>query len=177
MYARIPPLSMGMPMSVRVRVYSHARLQGGCLETSFPLSLCIGLYLPTQSQASYRSASSSTSARRPSSGFDIDNTARMSSLQTGMPMSMTTMPTTMFSMTLSVKSSALHPGSQLLATLISLLAPSTSTSTSPALHVSLHSSPSSLPSPLLLFLLLLGSPSEIQEFSRSNSSFSLIVNE
>jgi len=31
------------------------------------------LYLPTQSQASYRSASLIPSARRPSSGFDVDN--------------------------------------------------------------------------------------------------------
>jgi len=37
---------------------------------------------------------------------------------------------------------ALHPGSQLVSTLISLLAPSTSTSTSLALHFSLHSPPS-----------------------------------
>ena len=78
-----------------------------------------------------------------------------------------TMPTTVFSMTLSSKSesSALHPGSQLLLTSISLLAPSTSTSTSLALHFSLHSAPSPLPSPLLHLLLLLGSPSEIQEFT------------
>jgi len=74
---------------------------------------------------------------------------------------------TVFSMTLSAKSSALHPGSQLLSTLISLLAPWTSASTSHALHFSLHSPPSPLPSPLLLLLLLLGSPSEIQEFSLS----------
>ena len=36
-----------------------------------------------------------------------------------------------------------------------------------ALHFSLHSPTSHLPSPLLLLLLLLGSPSEIQEFSLS----------
>jgi len=65
--------------------------------------------------------------------------ARMSSLQTGMPMyvrrlmTMTTMPTTVISMTLSAKSSALHSGSHLRSTLISLLAPSTPTSTSLAL--------------------------------------------
>jgi len=73
------------------------------------------------------------------------------------------------------KFSALHPGSQLLSTLISLLALSTSTTTSLALHLSLHSPPSPLPSPLLLLLLLLGNPSEIQEFSLSLwSSFSPI---
>ena len=44
---------------------------------------------------------------------------------------------------------------------------STSTTTSLALHFSLHSPPSLLPSPLLLLLLLLGSPSEIQQFSPS----------
>ena len=38
-----------------------------------PLSPGRGLYLPTQSQASYRSASSSPSARRPSSDFVVDN--------------------------------------------------------------------------------------------------------
>jgi len=70
-------------------------------------------------------------------------------------------------MTLSAKSSAFHPGSQLLSTLISLLAPSTSTTTLLALHFSLHSPPSPLPSPLLFLLLLLGSLSEIQEFSLS----------
>ena len=37
------------------------------------LSLGRGDYLPTQSQASYRSASSGPSARRPSSCFDVDN--------------------------------------------------------------------------------------------------------
>ena len=77
------------------------------------------------------------------------------------------MPTTVFSMTISAKSSPLHPGSQLLSTLISLLAPSASPTASHALHYFLHSCPSHLPSPLLLLLLLLGSPSEIQEFSLS----------
>ena len=37
---------------------------------SAPLSSARGNYLPTQSQASYHSASSSPSARHPSSGFD-----------------------------------------------------------------------------------------------------------
>jgi len=47
-----------------------------CLQASFvdsasaPPSSGRGTYLPTQSQASYHSASSSPSARRPSSGFD-----------------------------------------------------------------------------------------------------------
>ena len=43
------------------------------VSASIPLSPGRGLYLPTQSQASYRSASSSPSARRPSSSFDVDN--------------------------------------------------------------------------------------------------------
>jgi len=46
------------------------------VSTSIPLSpgrFGSRFYLPTQSQASYRSASSSPSARRPSSGFDVDN--------------------------------------------------------------------------------------------------------
>jgi len=77
-------------------------------------------------------------------------------------------------MTLSAKSSTLHPGSQLLPILIWLLVPSTSTSISLALHFSLHSPTSHLPSPLLFLLLLLGSPSEIHEFSLPESSFSPI---
>jgi len=40
---------------------------------SAPPSSGRGNYLPTQSQTSYHSASSSPSARRPSSGFDVDN--------------------------------------------------------------------------------------------------------
>jgi len=43
------------------------------VSASIPLSPGRGLYLPMQSQASYRSASSSPSARRPSSGFDVHN--------------------------------------------------------------------------------------------------------
>jgi len=49
------------------------QVQSRIVSASIPLSPGRGLYLPTQSQASYRSASSSTSARRPSSGFDVDN--------------------------------------------------------------------------------------------------------
>jgi len=77
------------------------------------------------------------------------------------------MPTTVFSMTISAKSSPLHPGSQLLSTLISLLAPAPSKSPPLVLHFSLPSPPPPLTSSLLLLLLLLGSPSEIQEFSLS----------
>ena len=148
---------------------------------SAPLSSGRGNYLPTQSQASYHSASSSPSARRPSSDFDgvnkeanvranvavvdghADVRARPITMMT-MPMTMTTMLTMVFSMTLSAKSPALHPGSQLLSILISLLASSTLTSTLLALHFSLHCP---LPSLLFLLLLLLGNPSEIQEFSLS----------
>jgi len=43
------------------------------VSTSIPLSPGRGLYLPMQSQAWYRSASLSPSARRPSFGFDVDN--------------------------------------------------------------------------------------------------------
>ena len=84
------------------------------------------------------------------------------------PMTRKTMPTTVISMTLSAKSSALHSESRLFSNLISLLALSTSMSTSPlALAFSLPLPPSPLPFPLLLLLLLLGSPSKIQEFSLS----------
>jgi len=137
-----------------------------------PSSGC-GNYLPTQSQASYHSATSSPSVRRPSSGSDVDNeeadvraNVAVADGHADIRASMTTM--SVFSMTLSAKSSALHPGSQLLSTLISLLTLSTPTSTSLARHFSLHSPPSPLPSPVLLLLLLLGSPSEIQEFSLLN---------
>jgi len=43
------------------------------VSTSIPLSPGRGLYLPTQSQASYRIASWSPSACRPSSGLNVDN--------------------------------------------------------------------------------------------------------
>jgi len=122
---------------------------------SAPPSLGRGNYLPTQSQASYHSASPSPSARRPSSGFDVDNEdvdvhanvsvadghdgIRASAL---IPDDNDDDADTAISMTFSAKSLALHPGAQLLLTLISLLATSTPTSTSLALHFSLHSLPS-----------------------------------
>jgi len=46
---------------------------GSVDSASAPLSSGRGNYLPTQSQASYRSTSSSPSACCPSSGFDVDN--------------------------------------------------------------------------------------------------------
>jgi hypothetical protein len=46
---------------------------GSLDSASAPLSSGRGNYLPTQSQASYRSTSLSPSARRPSFGFDVDN--------------------------------------------------------------------------------------------------------
>jgi len=58
--------------------------------------------------------------------------------------------------------------------LISLLALLTPTLNSLALTFSLQSPPSPFPSPHLLLLMLLVSPSEIQEFSLSQSSFSPI---
>jgi len=147
---------------------------------SAPLLSGHGNYLPTQRQASYHSASSSPLARRPSSGFDgvneeanvrantavVDGHADVyaSTVMTNNNNDDANVST--LDDTLS-KSLAFRPGSQILSTLISLLAPSTSTTTSLALYFSLHSPPSPLPSPLLLLLLLLGSPSEIQEFSLS----------
>ena len=112
---------------------------------SAPPSSSRGNYLPMQSQASYHSATSSPSARRPSSGSDVDNeevdvraNVAVADGHADIRASMTTMPTTVLSMTLSAKSSALHPGSQLLSTLISLLALSTSTFSS---HILLLSAP------------------------------------
>ena len=56
---------------------SHGRatgaVSGSADSTSIPLSPGHGIYLPTQSHASYRSASSSPSACRASSCFDVDN--------------------------------------------------------------------------------------------------------
>ena len=143
---------------------------------SGPPSSSRGNHLPTQSQASYHSVSSSPSARRPSSAFDsVNKEANVRANAAVVPgyadvrasavTTTTTMAMTVISMTLSVKSSALHPGSQ----------------TSPDLGLafgavdvnvdractSLLSPLSHLPPPLLLLLLLLGSPSEIQEFSPS----------
>ena len=140
------------------------------VSASIPLSLGRSPYLPTQRQASYRSASSSPSACRLSSCFDVDNEEidarenvvvadKHADICTSAERTMMTMLTTVISMTLSVKSSALHSGTRLLSTLISLSAPSTPTSTLLALTFSLSSH---LPPPLLLLLLLLGSPSEIQ---------------
>ena len=58
-----------------------------------------------------------------------------------------------------------------------LLVPSTSTSIALALHFSLHSPTSHLPPPLILLQLLMGSPSEIQEFSLLSSSLcGLMIN-
>ena len=56
-----PSLVSGMPSGV-----VHSPVDSA----SAPPSSSRGNYLPTQSQASYHSASSSPSARRPSSGFD-----------------------------------------------------------------------------------------------------------
>ena len=162
---------------------------------SAPLSSGRGNYLPTQSQASYHSASSSPSARRPSSAFDGVNEeanvranaavvpgyagVRASAAMTDDIAALARTPTTTtlsdnnddgddgnFDDTLS-EILGISPGSQLLPTLIWLLVPSTTTSIALALHFSLHSLTSHLPPPLLLLLLLLGSPCEIQEFSLS----------
>jgi len=106
---------------------------------SAPPSSGRGNYLPTQSQESYHSASSSPSARRPSSGFDgvnqeaniranaavVDGHAdvRASAVMTD------DNDEDADDGNFEAKSLALHPGSQLLSTLISFLAPSTSTTT------------------------------------------------
>jgi len=156
---------------------------GSVDSASAPPSSGRGNHLPTQNQASYHSASSSPSACHPSSGFDgvneganvrtnaavVDGHANVRASAVMTDDNDDDANVSLIWMTLSAKSSALHPGSQLLSTLISLLAPSTSTTTSLALHFSLHSPPSPFSSPLLLLLLLLGSPSEIQEFRPTQS--------
>jgi len=145
--------------------------------------------LPTQSQASYRSASSSPSARRPSSGFDVGNEeadtrenvvgidghadVRASAAMTDD--NDDDADDSNFDDTLSEILCFIHSGTRLLLTLILLLAPSTPTSTSLALTCSLPLPFSLLPSPLLLLLLLLGSPSEIKGFSLHNHLFPILV--
>ena len=84
------------------------------------------------------------------------------------------MPATVFSMTLSAKSSALHPGSQLLSTLIWCLAPSTSTSTSLALHFSLPLPPSPLPPLCSFFCCCWGALLRSRSFHYHNHLFSTI---
>ena len=147
---------------------------------SAPPSSGRGNHVRAQSQPSFHLASSSPSARCPSTCFDfvneesnvrvnvtvVDGHADVCESAVMIKDKMT-VPMTVILMTFSLTSSALHPGSQLLSTLISLLVSSTSQTASHVLHYSLHSFPSHLPSPLLLLLLLLGSPSEIQEFSLS----------
>ena len=145
---------------------------------SIPLSLGRSLYLPTQSQASYRSASLSPSARCPSSGFDVDNeeaNARENVVVADGHAD--------------VRASAAMPydnddanDGNFDKTLGKIL--NASFRVTPSLDLDLafgaidsnvdlartHPTPLpllSLPSPLLLLLLLLGSPSEIHKFSVS----------
>ena len=145
---------------------------------SAPPSSDRGNYLSTQSQASYHSTSSSHTARRPSSCFDgVNEEADVRAnatvvngyahVRASAVMTEDNDDGANVGKLDDILSDILHPGSQLLSTLISLLAPSTSPTASHALHYSLHSPPSHPPPPLLLLLLLLGSPSEIQEFSLS----------
>jgi len=127
----------------------------------------MGKYLPTQSQAPYYSASSSPSARRPLSGFDVDHEEAEVRLNIAVADGHADIRASavmtddndddaddvFFDDTLDEILGALSRVKTSLE-LISLLAPSTPTSTSLALHFSLHSPPSPLPSPLLLLLLL-----------------------
>jgi len=110
---------------------------------SAPPSSSHGNYLPTQSQASYHSVSSSPSARRPSSAFDgVNEEVIVRANAAVVPGYADVRASAVISMTLSAKSSALHPGSQLLLTLIWLLVPSTSTSIALARrHVSVWQNP------------------------------------
>jgi len=151
--------------------------------TSAPLSSGRGNYLPTQSQASYHSASASRSAWCPASGFDVDNQEAGVCANVDVADGQADIRASAVMthdnddnandgnwMTLLAKSLTINLGSQPLLTLISLLVTLTPTLTLLALHFSLHSlhsPPSPLSSPLLLLLLLLGGPSKIQEFSLS----------
>ena len=135
-----------------------------------PLSQGRGLYLPTQSQASYCGASSSPSARCPSSGFDVDNEkanarenvivadghedVRASAAMTDENDDRDNADDGNFHDT-PAKSLALYSGPHLLSTLISLLELSTPTSTSLALTFSL---PCSNASELGAWVLLVPAP-------------------
>ena len=149
---------------------------------SAPPSSGRGNYLPTQSQASYHSASSSPLARRTSSGFDgvyeeANVRANVTVADGHADIGASAVKTDDeiddnadeddFNDTHGEALGALFRATPSLdLDLPAFLAPLTQTSTSITLHFSLHSLPSPLPSPLLLLLLrlLLGSPSEIQEF-------------
>ena len=137
-----------------------------------------GNYLPTQSQASYHSASSSPLARRPSSGFDgVNEEANVRA------------NAAVVDEHADVRASAVMTNDNdddadvgtLDDTLSEILGVSSRVATSLDLDLafgavdvnddlactSLLSPLPPLPSSLLLLLLLLGSPSEIQEFSLS----------
>jgi len=147
---------------------------------SAPPSSGRGNYLPTQSQASYHSASSGPSARHPSSGFDgVNEEANVrvnATVEDGHA---------------DVRANAVMTDDNdddadvgtLDDTLSEILGISSRDATSRDLDLAFGAvdvnddlactsllsplSPSPLPSPLLLLLLLMGSPSEIQEFSLS----------
>jgi len=90
-------------------------------------------------------------------------------------MTMMTMSTTVVSMSPSEKSSAFHSWPRLLSSLDLDDAFGAVDSNVDLARTRILSPPYPLPFSLLLFLLLLGSPSEIQEFALSNHLFPLLV--
>jgi len=138
-----------------------------------------GLYLPTQSQASYRSASSGPSARRPSSCFDhaneeanvranVDDAARHADVHASAMMTDDDNDNHAndgeFPVTLGEILGATFMASPVLGLDLGIADSNDDFDRTPLLSLP---SPLPLPSPLLLYLLLLGSPPEIQEFSLS----------
>ena len=145
---------------------------------SAPPSSSRGNYLPTQSQASYHSVSSSPSARRPSSAFDgVNEEINVRANAAVVP----GYADVRASAVMTDDNNDDGDDGNFDDTLREILGTSSRVATSPDLDLafdavdvnvdractSLLSPLSHLPPPLLLLLLLLGSPSEIQEFSLS----------
>jgi len=139
-----------------------------------PPSSGSGSYLPTQSQASYHSASSSPSARRPSSGFDSVNeeanvraNAAIADGHADVCASAVMTHVNDDNADDGIFDDALGPWHFIQGDLdlaFGAVDSNVDLARTPLLS---PCPPPLLPSPLLLLLLLMGSPSEIQEFSLS----------
>ena len=151
-----------------------------------PLSSGRGNYLPTQSEASNRSASSSPSARCHSSGFDVDNAE--ADVQSNVAVAdghADIRATTDYKIDDDADEDDFDDTHGEALGVSFRAAPSLDLDLlfgAVDSNVDLHCtpllsplSPSPLPSPLLFLLLLLGSPSEIQEFSLSGRAASAVA--
>jgi len=173
-----PSLVSSMPADV---------VPGPVDSASAPPSSGRGNYLPTQNEASYHSASSSPSARRPSCGFDgVNEEAHVRANAAVIDGHVDVCASAVMSVDNDddaddgiyddTLSEILGASSRVAPSLdLDLALGTVDSNVDPACTPLLSSPPPSpLPSPLLFLLLLLGSPSEIQEFSLLLSSFSPI---